>query len=771
MWMSKFVAALRLPLTPYQLKIEPVENMNAHGLGWYECTASVARLVLSRKPGMIRPGWTLLKLTVARPSHPIKLVAHVPLPSVLGTTEGIALATADGRHVQGLLYIPDSMSELAIEISGGPAQVRIKKAIIIELGWLPLHRSRLLQRLLEKSSTSRLPISPARGKAKTRSIQRENRLQDYRRWIDLFDTLGPDDVDAIKRDIDRLSYHPRLSIVMPVYNIDVRFLCAAIESVRNQLYAQWQLCIADDASDMPDVIACLRRYQELDSRIEVVFRTENGGIAAASNTALKLVQGEFVAFLDHDDVIPPHALYVVAVELNRHPDADLLYTDEDAIDANGCRSDPHFKPDWNPSLILSQNFFCHLGVYRRSLLQQVGGFRIGFDGAQDYDLLLRCVEQTAPERIRHIPYVLYHWRAIPGSAAYSADSKPYAWEAGRRAILGHLQRRGVKADVGRARMAFYQVDYAQPSPLPKVSIVIPTTARLNLIKPCIISLLQCTNYSDFEVLVVVNEAHLAIPERREFLEAAERESSVRLLAYPDRPFNFSWVNNWACAQAEGSVLCFMNDDVEVISPRWLEALVSRVSLEGVGAAGPLMYYHDDTIQHGGVILGPGGVADHAHRHLPRGAEGYFSRAALEQDLSCVTAGCMVVRRSVFEQLGGFDERFDIAYNDVDFCIRLRKAGWRIIWTPVAELYHRESVSVGRPESPERVEKLTSELGLMRRLWSRELDQDPFYSPNLSLESGRLFSPASPPRQRPPWRSFTADDAVAADAAGSVSCLD
>jgi GT2 family glycosyltransferase len=687
-------------------------------------------------------------------------------------TESVVLAKADGRHVQGLMYIADSTSELAIEISGGPAQVRIKKAIITELGWLPLHSNKVVQRLLEKSFTTRLPVpSPPQGKAKARSNQQENRLQDYRRWIELFDTLGPDDVDAIKRDIDRLGYHPRFSIIMPVYNIDVKFLRAAIDSVRSQLYAPWQLCIADDASDMPDVIACLKGYQELDPRIEVIFRTENGGISAASNTALKLAQGEFVAFLDHDDVIPPHALYMVAVELNRHPDADLLYTDEDTIDADGCRSDPHFKPDWNPSLILSQNFICHLGVYRRSLLQQAGGFRIGFDGSQDYELLLRCIEQTSPERIRHIPYVLYHWRAIPGSAAHSADSKPYAWEAGRRAILEHLGRRGIKADVGRAGMAFYQVDYAQPSQLPKVSIVVPTTARLNLIKPCIISLLQGTTYADLEILVAVNQADLAVQERREFLEAAERESPVRVLAYPDRPFNFSWVNNWACAQASGSILCFMNDDVEVISPHWLEALVSRVGLDGVGAAGPLMYYPDDTIQHSGVILGPGGVADHAHRCLPRGSIGYFGRAALEQDLSCVTAGCMVVRRSVFDALGGFDERFDIAYNDVDFCIRLRKAGWRIIWTPVAELYHRESVSVGRPESPERAEKLTSELGLMRRLWSRELDRDPFYSPNLALESGRLFSPAFPPRQRPPWRFLTPGDAVPADAAGNVSCLD
>jgi GT2 family glycosyltransferase len=675
--------------------------------------------------------------------------------------ENIVLAKADGRHVQGLMYISDSMSELLIEISGGPAQLQIKKAIIRELGWLPLHRNKIVQRLLEKAFIARPPVpSRVQNKAKARSIRQENPSQDYGRWIKLFDTLGPDDVEAIERDIKCLNYHPLFSIVMPVYKIEVKFLRAAIESVRNQLYSKWQLCIADDASDKPDVIACLGRYQELDPRIEVIFRRENGGISAASNTALKLARGEFVAFLDHDDVIPLHALYMVAVELNRHPGADLIYTDEDTIDADGRRSDPHFKPDWNPSLILSQNFFCHLGVYRRSLLQEVGGFRIGFDGSQDHELLLRCVEHTSPERIRHIPHVLYHWRAIPGSVAHSADSKPYAWEAGRRAILEHLRRRGIKAEVGRTVMMFYQVDYFQPSPLPKVSIVIPTTARLSLIKPCMISLLQRTNYSDFEVLVVVNEAHLAVPERREFLEAVERESSVRLLAYPDRPFNFSWINNWACARAKGSVLCFMNDDVEVISPRWLEALVSRVCLEGVGAAGPLMYYPNDTIQHGGVILGPGGVADHAHRYLPRGSHGYFGRAALEQDLSCVTAGCMVVRRSLFEQVAGFDERFDVAYNDVDFCIRLRKAGWRIIWTPAVMLYHSESASIGRHDSPERPERESiEEVKLMRELWAPLLDSDPFYNPNLSVKTGEIYSLAFPPRREMPWRACSRKSAL------------
>ena len=442
---------------------------------------------------------------------------------------------------------------------------------------------------------------------------------------------------------------------------------------------------------------------------------------------------------------------MVAVELNAHPDADLIYSDEDHVSAEGQRLTPYFKCDWNPTLILSQNYFNHLGVYRRSLVEDVGGFRIGFDGSQDHDLVLRCAEHTSPDRIRHIPFVLYHWRAITGSTAHSIDSKPYAWEAGSRAVSEHLKRCGIDAQTHRALGQFYGVDYPLPEPAPKVSIIVPTTAQLRLIKPCLTTLFQKTAYPDYEVLVAINEKHYAMRERREFLDAVFSAGPLRVLVYSDRPFNFAWVNNWASAQASGSVLCFMNDDVRVETAAWLESLVARVCLEGVGAVGPMMCYPDDTIQHGGVILGPGGVADHAHRHLARGQVGYFGRAGLDQDLSCVTAGCMVIRKEVFDAMGGFDERFEIAFNDVDLCIRLRQAGWRIMWTPAAMLYHYESASVGRHDSPERAEKFAEEARMMRDSWGSILDNDPFYNPNLSVKPGESYCLAFPPRRQLPWQ--------------------
>jgi GT2 family glycosyltransferase len=585
------------------------------------------------------------------------------------------------------------------------------------------------------------------GTAEGRYFALSDPSKTYKKWIQQFDTLSAEDIQNILKHIETLTYRPILSVIMPVYNVEVRWLREAIDSVRNQLYPDWELCIADDHSTDPEISRVLTQYGKLDSRIHVYFRQENGGIAAASNTALKLASGEFVVLLDHDDVIPRHALYMVAVELNAHHDADLIYSDEDKISVEGQRLDPYFKCDWNPSLILSQNFFSHLGVYRRSLVEDVGGFRVGFDGSQDYDLLLRCTERTSPDRIRHIPYILYHWRAVTGSTADSIESKLHEWEAGACAISEHLERCRIDTRIHRTLGQFYGVSYRLPEPAPKVSIIVPTTAQLRLIKPCLTTLFQKTAYADYEVLVAVNEKHYTVRERQEFLDAISSAGPLRVLIYSDRPFNFAWVNNWASAQAAGSVLCFMNDDVHVETADWLEILVARVCLEGVGAVGPMMCYPNDTIQHGGVILGLGGVADHAHRHLARGHGGYFGRAGLDQDLSCVTAGCMVIRKNVFDAMAGFDERFEIAFNDVDLCIRVRLAGWRIMWTPATMLYHLESVSVGRPDSPERAAKFAAEVQMMRNLWGSYLDNDPYYNPNLSLAWGKSFTLAFPPRKR------------------------
>lgn len=542
----------------------------------------------------------------------------------------------------------------------------------------------------------------------------------------------------MKETIAGWSKKPTISILMPVYNTPAVWLEAAISSCQRQVYPFWELCISDDASTSPHVLPLLEKISADDRRIKIYSRPTNGGISANTNASLLLAKGEFVALLDADDELPEDALFWVAKEIVTRPDVDLIFSDEDKIDAHGCRYDAYFKSDWNPALMLSQNAFSHLGVFRKTLVEAVGGFRPELDGSQDHDLVLRCAERTSDDKIRHIPRVLYHWRALPSSTASSGSAKPYAMVAGQRAVAEALQRRGVQARVNVTAQGYYQVDYEVPQRLPKVSIIIPTTCRLHLIKPCIEALFSRTSYSSFELILVVSDKSLMVAEQRDFLKKLEEIPSVRLFIYEDRPFNFSWLNNEAVKIATGNILCLMNDDVEPITPDWLERLVVRLGLPNVAVAGPMMYYPDDRIQHGGVILGAGRVADHSHRFLPRGGGGYFGRAALEQDLSCVTAGCLVVRREVFEQVGGFDETLAVAFNDVDFCIRIREAGWRIVWTPAVEMYHYESASLGRHDSDDRRETFLRETDLMLTRWGKLLEADPFYNPNLSLEDGHFF---------------------------------
>jgi O-antigen biosynthesis protein len=583
------------------------------------------------------------------------------------------------------------------------------------------------------------------GKLEGRLIS-ESQLTDgsYGDWIAKYDALDDKIRSLMFKRLARLALQPKLSIVMPVYNTDLRWLREAIESVRAQLYRHWELCISDDASTLPGVKELLHEYAYKDERIRIVFRETNGHISANSNSALSVATGDFVVLMDGDDLIPEDALYWVVEEINTHPNVDLIFSDEDKIDVEGHRYYPYFKPDWNPALMLSQNVFSHLGVYRHSLVKKVGGFRLGFEGSQDHDLVWRCADATQPSKIRHIPHILYHWRATPESTASSSEVKPYAWNAGAQAIEDHLARNGVKGRVTRALTMFYQVNYDPPAEWPKVSVVIPSGCKLELLRPCLGELLARTTYPNFEVLLTVNEIRFQNEEQAACLKEFAKDPRVRVLVYKDRDFSYSWVNNWAAKQAIGSILCLMNDDIKIITTDWLEKLTVRLQLNRVGAVGVMLYYPNETIQHAGVILGMGGVAGHAFKGAARGSDGYCGRAGLEQDLCCVTAACVAIRREVFEDLNGFDERLAIAFNDVDFCIRLREKGWRIIWTPEVEHYHLESQTIGRHNSDERGPLFEKEVRMMRDQWRAVLDSDPFYNPNLSLRNDKMAL-AFPPR--------------------------
>ena len=593
----------------------------------------------------------------------------------------------------------------------------------------------------------RIESMPILGPVSRRIYARyRTRIDNYQVWIQNYDTLSDSDRDILNKAIKKFAHNPLISVILPVYNTPKEWLVKAIESVRNQIYPHWELCISDDASTLPHIKIVLDEYSRIDSRIHVVYRETNGHISANSNTALTLASGEFIALLDSDDELPEHALFWVAHEINRHPNVDLIYSDEDKISEDGIRFSPYFKPDWNPALMLSQNTFSHLGVYRRSLVEEVGGFRLGFDGSQDWDLVLRCSEKTHPERIRHIPRILYHWRTIPGSTAVSTNEKPYAWMAGKRAIEEYLERTGTPGIVTPKLGGHHQVSYLSNGYFPKVSIIIPSTCKLKLLKPCVYSLLSRTSFPNFEIFLVVNEVSFAVPEQAEFLNGIGADPRVKVLVYGDQPFNYSKLNNWAIAQSKSSLLCLMNDDTEIITGDWLEKLVIRVQLPGVGAVGPMLIYPDNRVQHAGIILGLGGPAGHQFTGILKGEGGYFGRAGLEQDLSCVTAACLVLRREAFYEVGGFNEGLPVAFNDVDLCIRIRKAGWRILWTPEVELYHYEGASVGKHDSATRkdLSNFKTEVDLMRTLWGETLVNDPFYNPNLSLDTP-MHNLAFPPR--------------------------
>lgn len=565
---------------------------------------------------------------------------------------------------------------------------------------------------------------------------------DYGEWVRRYDTLTDQDRGKIKTRISRLQKKPLVSVVMPVYNPPLTMLEDAIRSVQSQLYQNWELCIADDASTDKDVHKLLQRYAENDSRIKVVFREKNGHISAASNSALELANGEYVALLDNDDLLPEQALFWVADAIDNHPDAGLIYSDEDKIDQSGQRYDPYFKPDWNPDLFLSHNMISHLGVYRTDLIRKLGGFREGYEGSQDYDLALRCTEQLAPRQIVHIPRVLYHWRSRPGSTALAGSEKNYALLAGARALSDHFVRTQVSAKAELLDFGMYRARYALPFSDPLVSLIIPTHNGLNLIKQCIESILAKTTYQNYEILVVDNNSD--DPDTLAYFASLAENKQIRVLR-DERPFNYSALNNAAVQQARGGYLGLVNNDIEVISPEWLDEMMGLAIQPGVGAVGARLWFPNDTLQHGGVITGIGGIANHSHKHLPRGHFGYFARAQLIQTLSAVTAACLVVKKSIFQEVGGLDEtNLKVAFNDIDFCLRVREANYRNVWTPYAELYHHESATRGIEDTPEKQARFAKEVAYMHQRWGDQLLNDPAYNPNLTLD--RLdFSYAWPPR--------------------------
>ncbi len=635
-----------------------------------------------------------------------------------------------------VLKIDADIESLALEVSGYSTapKVWIRKLSKVEvvLRCLPSRGLRLLLDPKKLRGQLLLPVVNA-----------------YGAWVQRYDTLTDSDRAQITAAVKSMEKPPLLSVLMPVYNTDPRWLRASIDSVVNQLYPHWQLCIADDASTNPEVRTILERYASRDARIRVNYRRRNGHISEASNSALSLAEGEFSALLDHDDVLAPHALAMVALAVRERPETDLVYSDEDKIDASGRRFDPHFKTDWNPELLLGKNFISHLGVYRTALLKQIGGFRAGMEGSQDYDLALRFIEKTQPERILHLPQILYHWRAIPGSVAFSEEEKTYAHERAREAIAQSFKRQGQSARVENGFGFMHRVRLELPDSPPPVSVIIPTRDRRDLLETIAEGVRFATDYPHIELIVVDNQS--TAPDTLDYFRVLKQDPRVRILRY-DAPFNYAAMMNFAAREAKHPILALLNNDLRLLSRDWLTEMVTLVLKPGVGCVGAKLLYPNRTVQHAGVYLGIGGVADHLFRHQPQDSNIAQGAVQLTTAVSAVTAACLVVRKETFEKVGGFNaEDLSVGYNDVDFCLKVRDLGLRNLWTPYAQLIHLESANRGSDASGAARNRLEREAQWMKKQWGPALDNDPYLSPNISLKSpdGAL---AFPPRRLPFYRA-------------------
>lgn len=559
----------------------------------------------------------------------------------------------------------------------------------------------------------------------------------YQRWIKSNEPTN-DELGHLPELSRKFPYRPRISIITPVWETEERLLRFAIDSVLSQTYDNWELCLVDGGSTREHVRPVLQEYASSDVRIKVQYLPENRGIALNSNAALSLATGEFVGFLDHDDQLAPFALHEIVNVLNTENNVQFIYSDEDKIDSDGNRKNPFFKPDWSPDLFFSQNYICHFCVIQKALVDSTGGFREGYEGSQDYDLFLRCIEKIPPAAIVHIPKILYHWRTTQESVASSSLVKPYASLSAKRALKDALTRKGFPVEVFDGLYpTTYRVRYAIVDN-PRVSIIIPTKDHVEVLQHCIQSILEKTAYDNYEILIIDNQSQE--PQTWDYYASLQERSNIRILMY-EGPFNFSAINNYGVAHAESFYILFLNNDTKVISGEWLPSMLEHAQRFDVGAVGVKLLYPNNLIQHAGIILGIEGdfahmgIAGHSHKYISNRLPGYFFRPHVIGNYSAVTAACLMMRKDVFIEVGGFDENLALAYNDVDLCLKIRQKGYHIVYTPYAILNHHESYSRGPEKTPEKKARFFQDTLWVRNRWGTTIDRgDPYYNPNLTLKN-------------------------------------
>lgn len=574
-------------------------------------------------------------------------------------------------------------------------------------------------------------VSAFVSKVTKKLFGKNQRAVDYREWLPKH---LPDagELEEQRKKEKEFAYRPKISIVVPLYRTPEKFLEDMIQSVRKQTYTNWELCLSDGSGADSPIRERLESYTAQDSRIRVVSHSDSLQISENTDAALEIAGGEYIAFMDHDDVLTEHALFECVKKLNEVPEAEILYSDEDKMSMDGHKFfQPHFKPDFNPDLLRTVNYICHLLVVKRDLQKKIGGLRKEYDGAQDYDFVLRCTENA--RNICHIPKILYHWRSHENSTAENPESKTYAFEAGRRAVEEHYRRIGIPATVEQGEFpGLYRTHYHWKEK-PLISIIIPNKDHIDDLKRCMESIDEKSTYRNYEYVIVENNS-TEDETFRYYDQLVNKKSNVRVLYYKGG-FNFSDIMNYGAANAKGDYYLLLNNDTSIINSDCLEELLGYCMRSDVGAVGARLYYEDDTIQHAGVVIGFGGIAGHCFVQQKRGCTGYFHRIICAQDYSAVTAACMMVSKEAYHAVGGFSTELAVAFNDIDFCLKLRKIGKLVVYNPYAELYHYESKSRGLDDTPEKVARFNREIAIFEKRWPEILrDGDPYYNPNLTLDS-------------------------------------
>ncbi len=532
----------------------------------------------------------------------------------------------------------------------------------------------------------------------------------------------------------KFEINPKFSIVIPMYNTPVNFFTELVDCLKAQTYSNWEMCLADGSPQKNEELDPIIKSDE---RIKYVFLNENKGISGNTNEALKLATGDYILLVDHDDLIPVFCLYELAKTINKNPEAEFIYTDEDKIEGTkDKRCDPHFKPDFAIDTLRSNNYITHLSVFKKELMDKLGGFRDKYNGAQDFDIIIRATENT--KNIIHIPKVLYHWRVHPNSTAMVADAKPYAYEAGIKVIEDHLERQGLEAKVthGGDIPGVYEVEYKVKGN-PKVSIIIPNKDSVKLLRNCINSILKLTTYKNYEIVVVENNSTEA--KTFDYYETIQKLEKVRVIKYPEKGFNYSKIINFGVKNCEDSEFVVqLNSDTELLTNNWLEKFIGFAQREDVGAVGARLYYEDKSIQHAGIGVGICDLAANLLTNTPRNFHAYFGRECLTQDLSAVTGACLFSRRSIYEEVGYMDEEnFAVAFNDVDFCLKIRQKGYLIVYNPYVEFMHYESKTRGYEDTPEKKERFARESNNFRTKWRKVLDAgDPYSNINFDKNTAQ-----------------------------------